>query len=70
MTEVASSWGAGQCTAHRYVAACCESLLKRHASLPTCNPLLLQKAREADLHRLAGALLDYETLSTSEIRQV
>jgi ATP-dependent metalloprotease len=28
------------------------------------------KAQEADLHRLAGALLDYETLSTAEIRQV
>ena len=30
----------------------------------------VQKAQEADLHRLAGALLDYETLSTAEIRQV
>lgn len=30
----------------------------------------MQKAKEADLHKLAGALLDYETLSTSEIRQV
>ncbi len=30
----------------------------------------LQKAKEADLHRLADALLEYETLTASEIRQV
>ena len=29
-----------------------------------------QKAKEADLHRLADALLEYETLTASEIRQV
>ena len=30
---------------------------------------LLQKAKEADLHRLADALLEYETLTAAEIRQ-
>ncbi len=29
-----------------------------------------QKSNEAELHKLAGALLDYETLSFTEIRQV
>ena len=30
----------------------------------------VQKAKEADLHRLADALLEHETLTASEIRQV
>lgn len=31
---------------------------------------ILQKENEADLHKLAGALIDYETLTNAEIDQV
>ena len=55
----------GHCCAQQ-----CAALLVGYSATLTlrCN-FILQKAQEADLHKLAGALLDYETLSTAEIRQ-